>query len=257
MKPGVSRRGRRIVGRIGRGEQLTQALLTACRELGVRAGEVRVHGALETVEIAAFDQHRKAWKPARTFTGGFELLGLTGTVSERDGDLALSARVAVMRERDNGVEVLGGHLVSARVYAAEYVVDSFDDLILRRGADAATGLVLWTEAISLPEGAPEPAAPAPSDRPVSWAEVARAAPAPAEPRDEEDSDTHRDSLGEGDVLLHPTFGRCEVERIEGSGEFAHVRLKNGRLVRLSLEVVKVSPTGNEGGRRVFKVRVVG
>ena len=46
-------------------------------------------------------------------------------------------------------------------------------------------------------------------------------------------------------------------RIEGAYEFAHVRLKNGRLVRLSLDVLKVSPAGSEGGRRVYKARVDG
>ncbi len=258
MNPGVSRRGRRIVGRIGRGEQLPQALLVVCREHGVRAGEVRLQGALETVEVAAFDQARKAWKPARQLSGGFELISFTGTVSERDGDLHLSARVAVMRERDAGIELLGGHLVSARVYAVEYVVETFDDLILRRGADAPSGLLLWSEAIALPGAPEEPAAapaPPPSDRPVSWADVARVEPARA--REHDDDDDHQDSLSEGDILLHPTFGRCEVERLEGNNEFAHVRLKNGRLVRLSLDVVKVSPSGREGDRRVFKVRVVG
>jgi predicted DNA-binding protein with PD1-like motif len=258
VNPGVSRRGRRIVGRIGRGEQLPQALIAVCRDHAVRAAEVSVQGALETVEIAAFDQARKLWKPARAFSGGFELLSLTGTVSERDGDLYVSARVAVMRERDNGVELLGGHLVSARVYAVEYVLSTFDDLILRRGPDAASGLLLWTDAIALPDSPEEPAPAAATDRPtgpVTWADVARVPPA----KDEEhpDDEEHRDSLAEGDILIHPTFGRCEVERIEGSGEFVHVRLKNGRLVRLSLDVVKVSPSGREGDRRVFKVRVVG
>src|SRR5262249_12650532 len=159
-----------------------------------------------------------------------------------------------MRERDNGVEILGGHLVSARVYSAEYVVETFDDLILRRTQDAPSGLLLWTDAIPLPDAPAPVSVPAPApvpDGPVSWAEVARVAPEPA------DEPEHEDSLSEGDILLHPTFGRCEVERIEGSSEFAHVRLRNGRLVRLSLDVVKVSPSGREGPKRVFKVRVVG
>ena len=79
-----------------------------------------------------------------------------------------------------------------------------------------------------------------------------AASPPAEPEDGEE-----DSLGPGDILIHPTFGRVEVMRIEGTYEFAHVRLKNGRLVRLSLDVLKFSAAGSEDGRRVFKARVDG
>jgi predicted DNA-binding protein with PD1-like motif len=250
---GESRRGRRIVGRIGRGEVLPQALVAVCRERGVRSGEIRATGSLETVDVAAFDQVRKVWKATRAFTGGFDVIGFYGTVSERSGDLALWARVIVMRERDNGIEVLGGHLVSARIYAFEYVIEAFDDLLLRRTNDAATGLALWGEAIPLGAEPAPPAATPTEPRVVTWSEVAHSAP----PREPEPEEAEAGDLGEGDILLHPTFGRCEVQRIEGGNEFAHVRLKNGRLVRLSLDVVRVSPGGREGDKRVFNVRVVG
>lgn len=249
MTTGESRRGRRIVGRIGRGEVLPQALVAVCSERGVRSGEVRASGSLETIDIAAFDQVRKTWKATRAFTGGFDIVGFYGTVSERSGDLALWARAIVMRDRDNGIEVLGGHLVSARVYAFEYVIETFDDLLLRRTNDAATGLSLWGDAIPL---GGEPAPPA-EPRAVTWAEVASAPRSP----DPEPEEAEAGELGEGDILLHPTFGRCEVQRIEGGNEFAHVRLKNGRLVRLSLDVVRVSLGGREGDKRVFNVSVVG
>ena len=253
MTTGESRRGRRIVGRIERGELLPQALVAVCRERGVRSGEVRASGSLETVDLAAFDQVRKVWKATRAFTGGFDIVGFYGTVSERSGDLALWARAIVMRDRDNGIEVLGGHLVSARVYAFEYVIETFDDLLLRRTNDAATGLSLWGDAIPLGDEPAPPAAVPTVPRTVTWSEVANTPP----PREPEPEEADAGELGKGDILLHPTFGRCEIQRIEGGNEFAHVRLKNGRLVRLSLDVVKVSPGGREGDKRVFHVRVVG
>jgi hypothetical protein len=88
----------------------------------------------------------------------------------------------------------------------------------------------------------------------SWSEVASHAQAAPTTRDDEDSE---DALQPGDVLVHPTFGRCEVQRIEGSYEFAHIRLRNGRLVRLALDVIKVSLAGQEDGKRVFRARVSG
>jgi len=269
-----SRSGRRIVGRLDRGASLLDALLDVCRQRGVRTGEVRAVGSLEIVEVAEYDQARKAWKPGRSFTGGVEILSLTGNVSERNGQLVLHAHAALMRERDNGVEVLGGHVVGARVFALEFVIDAFDDVLLRRGHDPATGLPLWTEAIDQgaerrsapgsaePSGAPRADAPAaatattpaptPASEPTTWADVARVSEAETELEPEPES---ADSLEAGDIIMHPTFGRCEVQRIEGGGEFAQVRLRNGRLVRLALDVLQVVRAGTEGGHRVFRARV--
>src|SRR5262249_48824538 len=166
-----SRSGRRIVGRLDRGASLHDALLDVCRQRGVRTGEVRAVGSLESVEVAEYDQARRAWKPGRSFAGGMEILSLSGNVSERGGQLVLHAPAALMRERDNGVEVLGGPVLAARVFALEFVIDAFDDLLLRRGLDAATGLPLWNEAIA---AGPEAPPPPPRPQPTTWADVARA-----------------------------------------------------------------------------------
>lgn len=300
-----SRRGRRIVGRLDRGVDLFSTLETICRERGVRTAELRALGSLESIEVAEFDQAAKVWKPGRKFAGGgFEVLNLTGNVSERDGNLALHAHATLMRDRDNGVELVGGHVVAARVFALEFVLETFDDLILRRAADPATGLTLWREALELPgptpaaaavaraeadtqvpvardmpaptarfapptevdeaphprfEGAPPPrvstaqsSAVSPSWRQVAAASETATAAARAAAAVEEDTD---EGLTAGDLLVHPTFGKCEVQRIEGAYEFAHVRLRNGRLVRLSLDVLKLSSAGREDGKRLFRARV--
>jgi uncharacterized protein len=294
-----SRLGRRIVGRLDRGQDLLAALTEVCRAHGVRAAELRATGALETVELAEFDQGRGALKPGRSFGGGLALLSLLGTVSERDGALSISAHATLMRDRDSGVEIVGRRLLGGRVYALEFVLETFDDVILRRGTDAATGLPLWREVIPLPAtpaaASPEPAPPPPPPRApkpaparvpepvaapvhasVDWPDAHAPTPRRPEPpasaaqptwqqvaaasqREEEDDDDgpEEDNLGPGDIIVHPTFGRCEVQRIEGAYEFAHVRLKNGRLVRLSLDVLKLTPAGRDEKGRVFRARVDG
>jgi predicted DNA-binding protein with PD1-like motif len=265
-----SRRGRRIVGRLDRGQDLFSTLEAICRERDVRCGELRALGSLEAVEVAEYDQAEKRWKPGRRFaSGGFEILNLTGNVSEKDGALALHAHGTFMRDRDNGVELIGGHIVSARVFALEFVIEAFDDVILRRGVDPATGLGLWRDALVAPEHPTVPVPPAPVPAPApppavavtarasspSWEEVAavsaRKPPPVAVPTD----DDGPDSVEPGDLIIHPTFGRCEVQRIEGSYEFAHVRLRNGRLVRLSLDVLRLRSAGQEEGKRVFRASV--
>src|SRR5262249_8379654 len=269
-----SRRGRRIVGRLDRGVELIEAIADVCRKRGVRCGELRGLGSLEAVEVAEYDQREKQWRPPKRFQAAFEICNLCGNVSERGGELVVHAHITVMRDRDNGIELIGGHLVRARVFALEVVIESFDDVVLRRGVDEATGLALWNEkleeeGVTAPRLA-EPAAPAqrlPTPVPpplearvpnasampsaATWADVARAS-APAE---EEEPHDDIAQIVTGDVLEHPRFGRCTVERIEGEQEFAAVRLETGRLVRLALDVLRFKLAREEGGRRILQVRV--
>jgi predicted DNA-binding protein with PD1-like motif len=274
-----SRRGRRIIGRLDRGVELLEAITSVCHKLKVRCGEVRAIGSLEAVEVAEYDQREKQWRPARRFQSAFEILNLSGNVSERAGELVVHAHVAVMRDRDNGIEVVGGHLVRARVFALEFVIDAFDDLVLRRGADDATGLQLWNEkyeegpapgvaaahpeALSFAASSAAPS-PAPSFEPkvpnaatlpsATWADVARASQRVVE-NEEEGGEFDVEQIRTGDVLDHPRFGRCTVERLEGEQEFAAVRLETGRLVRLALDVLRFRLLRDEDGRRVLQVRV--
>jgi hypothetical protein len=55
----------------------------------------------------------------------------------------------------------------------------------------------------------------------------------------------------GDILDHQKFGRCVVQRVDPDQEYATVRLKNNRLVRLNLDVLKLQYTGEEDGHQVF------
>ena len=293
-----SRQGRRIIGRLDRGVDLIPALLEVCSSRGVRSGEVRALGALESAEVCEYDQHARVYRPTRRFAAAFEILSLQGNVSEKGGQRFLHAHVSLSRERDNGIEVLGGHLIGGRVFSVEFVIDAWDDLLLRRANDPATGLSLWQEAIPIPPAAasasvaapqarpatptpaPSPAAEekdesplmefeararghvveTPRDKGPAWADViatseANQPPAAAAGEPSESSAGDADSMAAGDVLLHPTFGRCMVERIEGDYEFASIRLRNQRLVRLSLDVFDLHRSGSEDGKRVFKARV--
>jgi uncharacterized protein len=268
--------GRRLIGRLGRGASLVDALLEICRSHGVRSAEIRGIGALETVELTSYDQAAQAWKPTRTLVGGLEVLSLLGSVAEQNGQLAVTLHAVLGREGDNGIEVVGGHVVRARTFSLEVVVEVFDDVLIRRGRDAATGLTTWTEGVVATAPAPSGAttattattrsSPPEAATTTTWAEVARVsqarpasstatAPAPAPPKPPTTDDETDDALEPGDILIHPTFGRCEVQRIEGGYEFAQVRLKNGRLVRLSLDILRLVRSGAEGGHRVFRARV--
>jgi predicted DNA-binding protein with PD1-like motif len=268
-----SRRSRRLVGRLDRGADLVAEIVAVCRAHGVRSAEVRALGSLEEVEL------RPGAGATRRFVAPLTIVHLEGVVAEEQGALRVDAACALSRDRDDGIELLGGRLVQARALAVEFVIDAFDDLVLRRAADDVTGLPSLVGAEPAPEEIEEPtpiARPAPPafeapargrvatpgaaaavDTAPSWAEVARHSAARPPVEEEVVPDGEDDEpLRSGDVIEHPRFGRCEVERIEGDSEYAQVRLRNRRLVRLSLDVLQLVREGqDEKGARRYRAQV--
>jgi len=259
-----SRRSRRLVGRLDRGSDVISALTDLCRKQGVHAAEIRAQGSLEEAALVEFDQRGRAPRAPRRFASALEILHLHGSAAEEDGKLVVQARVALSRERDNGIELLGGQLVSGRVHTLEFVIEVFDDLVLRRETDAATGVRGWVSATevaatSKPAAAQQWEAPArlvavdhvpeAAPAPTTWQDVMAAKPEP-EPTPAATGDAPQ--IAPGDFIDHPKFGRCQVERIEGDHEFVSARMRNQRLIRLSLDVLSLVAVGTEAGHRVFK-----
>jgi uncharacterized protein len=252
-----SRRGRRLVGRLDKGSDVLEGLAEVCRQHSVRTAEVRAIGSLDQVVLAEYDQRARQYRPSRRFDAQFEIVSFLGNVSEKDGKLFVHARVGVSRERDNGIELLGGHMLSGRAFALEFVVDAFDDLVLRRSLDAQTGLTLWREAISLDAPDNTEKQPVPFDAPAktTWNDVvsaSTAAPVEEDPPTAPELPQEEVRVVAGDLIDHPKFGRCVVERIEGDYEFLSARLRNQRLIRLSLDVLTLVPAGEESGKRLFR-----
>jgi hypothetical protein len=265
-----SRLGRRLIGRLERGVDVLEGIAEICRLHHVHTAELRGIGALEQVVLGEYDQRARGPRPPRRFDAAFEVLSLCGNVSEQSGKLHVQARVTLSRERDNGIELLGGALISGRVFALELVIEVFDDVVLRRLPDAQTGLHLWREAQGAESNGGEPAkiAHVPFEAPArtKWEDViaasedqngsvanrpASASPAPAAPPPPALSATEIRAVA-GDLLDHPKFGRCQIERIEGDYEFVSARMRNQRLIRLSLDVITLVPAGQEDGRQLFR-----
>jgi predicted DNA-binding protein with PD1-like motif len=289
MNLAESRHSRRLVGRVPRGVDLLTALVDVCKTHRVRAGEIRAQGALEQAVLAEYDQRNRTLRSPRRFDAQLDIVHFHATIGERDGQPSLVARVALSRERDNGIELLGGQLLGGRVFAAEIIIDVFEDLRLPRELDAGTGLWLWSRGVPVAVESSVPATatacelretPAPAANPfaesartvavphveptgTTWSDVvaASAASTPKEAPEPEDAPVapaRPPSMEEvrvvaGDWIEHPKFGRCQVERVEGDYEFVSVRLRNQRLIRLSLDVLELLPVGEEpGGRRLFR-----
>jgi uncharacterized protein len=271
-----SERVRRLIGRLERGERLPDALVTLAGDHGVGAAWVRGLGAFEWVELCEYDQGEQRYRAPQRIDGACELLALTGNVSIKDGEPFAHVHVTVSREVGGDVQVMGGHLVAAGVFACELSLECYDDLSLVRVADRATGLALWDDR---PEARPDSEPPGA----VSWAQVAAASEVPVapppprgrrrpgrlsgeklppvpspEPLPSRRRTTEEEFLRElhperGDYIEHRQFGTCRVE-----GEDAHgglrIRLPSGVRKVIRLEMLQVREPRQEEGRRVFPVR---
>ncbi|MCA9583127.1 MAG: DNA-binding protein [Myxococcales bacterium] len=133
---------RRIVGRLERGESVLEALGAVARDRGIASGWVTALGAFEWVELAEYNQGDQEYQ-SPTRVEHCEILNLTGNLSLRQGKVFVHLHAAVSKERKDGIDVLGGHVTAGQVFACEFVIESYADVMLARDYDQATGLDLW------------------------------------------------------------------------------------------------------------------
>ena len=230
----------------------------------MRAASIEGTGVVQELALAHYDSDARRLGKPRWFRTPLELLSLKGTLSELGGKPELRLTAMASRLTDNGIEVIGGVVVSATVLNCELVIEAMDDVLFRRGADRHSGLLVWQQMLGALPSAP----PAPGDEPPraadsetgngarSWAAAAEAsaaaeaAAAEAAAAREEEEEPYR-PIRIGDFLEHRKFGRCVVERVDANEEFATVRLRNNRLVRLNIDVLNLRYQGDEDGKQVF------
>jgi len=228
-----SSRTRRLVGRLDPGTDLLAQLADLCRAHDVRAGAVRATGTISDVTVGA-----------RRLEGTAEIVSLQARLGDEVQAWAALATASG--------ELVGGRLVAARVVACDVVVDTFDDLPVAAAKPApsfeAPARTSWQDVVAASaerqQRPPAPAAAPAAVRPASNFGAGADDGAPAE--------NDQIVVRPGDFIDHPKFGRCAVERVDGDYEFVTARLRNQRLIRLSLDVLTLIPAGQEDGKNVFR-----
>lgn len=119
---------RTIIMRIDRGEEiLTQLRVMALKE-DIKLASVRALGAVGDFTVGVFKTGEKKYY-ANHFTGDFEIVSLTGTISTMNGEYY--AHLHMSAGDDKGA-VFGGHLNEAIVSATcEMVVEIIDGQVDR------------------------------------------------------------------------------------------------------------------------------
>lgn len=152
------------------------------------------------------------------------------------------------REGTSGVT--SGELVAGEVVLIEFELNTLDDIRLYRAEDARSGLEPWLH-VEFGSGPP----PRREDNTVQLAATAVVADGEPAARERPKSLEHHElDIREGDLLLHPTLGRCQVIANDGD-ERMTIRLESGRTVELHLGLLELTPTAPEGRKRMFKVAI--
>ena len=165
------------------------------------------------------------------------------------------------RQTDNGIQVLGGKLLAARVLFLEL---TFTPVCALEFMPSAKGL-------TLSQGESNDAKKAPAHKSAAAIQMAvkdKEPPAGLDSRwanaiqeakqIQRDSDFFRDDdidvkPSAGDIVHHQQFGECKVTRI--GDDHITLRKPDGRNVQLGLHILKFFHRGKQNRRDVFTVEV--
>ena len=131
--------GKTIVMRIDKGEEVLTQLKTMALTENIQLASVRALGATNDFTVGVFKVDEKKYY-ANHFTGNFEIVSLTGTISTMNGDYYAHLHMSAGDEQGR---VFGGHLNEAIISATcEMVVEVIDGQV-ERAHDADVGLNLF------------------------------------------------------------------------------------------------------------------
>lgn len=131
--------GNTIFARIDRGEEILEKLKEISAKENIKLAHVSALGATNDFTVGVFNVDEKKYY-ANSFSGNFEIVSLTGTVTTMNGEFY--AHLHMSAGNDKG-EVFGGHLNRARISATCEMVITVADGTVERKFDEDVGLNLF------------------------------------------------------------------------------------------------------------------
>ena len=123
------------------GVDLLKEIKKICQERNIHLGSIEAIGAVQKASIAFYNQTKRDYV-IMTINEPLEMTSLTGNISIKDGKPFVHAHVTLADSTGN---VYGGHLAPGTiVFACEFIIKTFDGLMLERRFDEDTGLSLWS-----------------------------------------------------------------------------------------------------------------
>ena len=131
--------GKTIIARIDRSEEVLTQLKNIALKEDIKLASVRALGATDDFTVGVFKVEEKKYY-ANHFTGDFEIVSLTGTISTMNGEYYAHLHMSAGDEQGR---VFGGHLNEAIISATcEMVIEVIDGQVDRL-RDESVGLNLF------------------------------------------------------------------------------------------------------------------
>jgi predicted DNA-binding protein with PD1-like motif len=133
--------GRKVVGRLAKGDDLLAALEKLVQAHGITLGEVTAIGAVSQARVGFYNQAERQYYYL-DLAQPLEILALVGNISIKDGKPMVHAHITLS---DHEGRAFGGHLAEGTlVFACEFTILEFvSGINLVRQMDEPTGLFLW------------------------------------------------------------------------------------------------------------------
>lgn len=131
--------GEHYMIRIDRGEEMLTALKAFCQAEAITAAEVVGIGAADRVTVGLYNVEEQSYH-SQTFEGEFEITNLTGSVSQKDGEVYLHFHITCGRA---DFSTFGGHLNACQISGTcELHLVNLSGVIGRKH-DPETGLYIY------------------------------------------------------------------------------------------------------------------
>ena len=130
--------GQSIIVRMDPGEEILEQLKLVAEEEALTLASVSGLGAVNEFTVGVYKTTEKQYLSKR-FTGAYEIISLTGTVTTKDGAFYPHLHMSAGNERG---QVFGGHLNRALVSATAELVLTIIDGTVERRFDETIGLNL-------------------------------------------------------------------------------------------------------------------
>lgn len=135
-----------FMGKCSYGADLLFQMNSFCEENNIRTGTINIIGAVQNIALGYYKQYEKKYVTLDenlSNKGPFEIVNCTGNVSIKDEKPFCHLHIVVS---DREGKCFGGHLMpGVKIFAAEFVIQSFEGEDLIRGIDEQTKLPLWTK----------------------------------------------------------------------------------------------------------------
>lgn len=237
---------RTFIGCLDLGSELVRSLKAVLADRGVETAFITGYGYLEDPAVFLYSRAEKDYGLAKKHEGMWVVAAVQGSLSKGENDKPdLTLFVEATQTEAGRTHTIAGQLASATVRQFEFLVNTVDNVALKRSKERTGNIQQWL--MMYPAGAAADASPMRD-------ETTQQFPANWEEPEERQTAEEEVLLHPGDWLNHPRLGMCCVVLSDGE-ERVKCRLSSGRVAELMLSLFRLKAAGVKEGGRVYDVEV--